>query len=290
MHKILLTLISVFSFIIIISPIGFSVENKDSIIYVSISGAGNFTTIQEGIDAAGSGDTIYVYNGTYYENIVIDKQIFLLGENKNSTIIDGRVAGNTIKVNADNVVIKGFTIQHSGLIYPNSGINLSSNYNTIEGNLITDNFYGMTLYFSSENFIKGNTIQNDDHCGIYLSKSSNNTIVNNTIKNHNYNGIGIYYSSDNNFISGNNFINNGFCGVNIRISSSNNVIQNNFSDNNIGIHLPSGNIEEKNYFSNNNIDIEKEFILSGNELFLILGIIIIVGIIGIIIYRKRTVK
>jgi parallel beta-helix repeat protein len=269
---------------------GFSEENNGTTIYVSISGTGNYTTIQEGIYAASSGDTIYVYNGTYYENIVIDKLIFLLGENKNTTIIDGRVAGNTIKVNADNVVIKDFTIQHSGLIYPNSGINLSSNFNIIEGNLITDNFYGMTLYFSSENIIKGNTIQNDDHCGIYLSRSSNNTIVNNTIKNHQYNGIGIYYNSDNNLILGNNFNNNGFCGVNIRISSLNNVIENNFSDNNIGIHLPLKNIEDKNYFTNNNIDVERELIISGNEFLLIFGLVIILGIIGFIIYRKRTVN
>jgi len=286
MFKNLLILI-VFCFFILISSAGLSEENEASIIYVSISGIGNYTKIQDGIDATVLGGTIYVYNGTYYENIVIDKSIFLLGENKNSTIIDGRVAGNTIKVNADNVVIKGFTIQHSGLVYPNSGINLSSNNNLIEGNIITDNFYGLTLYFSSENVIRGNTIQNDDHCGIYMTSSSNNTIINNTIQNNNYNGIGTYYSSNNNLISGNNFSKNGYCGVNIRISSDNNVIDNNFTDNNIGIHLPLGNLEKDNYFSNNNIDIEKDTILSGNELFVVLGFLIVIVIFGFIFYRKR---
>jgi len=198
MFKKTIILIVILNTFLIISSYGFSEEIDASIIYVSKTGSGNFSTIQEGIDAAESGETIYVYNGTYNENIVIDKSIVLVGEDKNNTIIDGRITGNTIKVNANFVTIKGFTIQNSGLIYPNSGINLTSNNNTIEGNLITDNFYGITLYYSFGNIIRNNTIQNDDHCGIYLSSSSNNTIFGNTIRNNVYNGVGGYYSSDNN--------------------------------------------------------------------------------------------
>jgi len=288
MFKKILFLIIIFCFFNSLNSVSVSKENEGSMIYISNTEIGNYTTIQEGIDAANSGDTIYVYNGTYYENIVIDKSIFLIGENITSTIIDGRVAGNTVKVNANHVTIKGFTIQHSGLIYPNSGINLSSNYNIVEGNLITDNFYGITLYFSSGNIIRGNTIQKDDHCGIYLSSSSNNTIVNNSIKDNTYNGIGAYYSSDSNFIRGNNFKNNGFCGVNIRISKENNIFDNDFSDNNIAIHLPPKNIENNNDFSNNNVDIEREITLSGNEPYLFVGLIIVGIIVGFIIYIRRT--
>ena len=261
------------------------------IIHVGGTEPEGYSTIQEAIDAATISDTVYVYEGVYYENIVIDKSINLVGENSRTTIIDGRIAGNTIKVNADFVTIERFTIMHSGLIYPNSGINLSSNHNTIKDNIIQSNFYGMTLYYSSNNTILRNTIQNDDHCGIYLSASSNNSISNNTIKNHNYNGVGVYYSSDGNIIENNTFISNDFCGVNIRVCKNNMVLNNNFTDNYIGVHIPdSSNIVDGNVFSGNNIDVEKESFLSESESFLAVNVVIILIIIIVVFYIFRFKK
>ncbi|MCK4444521.1 MAG: hypothetical protein KAW09_08255, partial [Thermoplasmata archaeon] len=80
-----LVILSTFSIVIMVLP-----ENaKGNILYVGGTGPGNYTTIQEAITDADPGDTVYVYNGTYYEHITIDKPLTVVGEDKDTTVIDG---------------------------------------------------------------------------------------------------------------------------------------------------------------------------------------------------------
>jgi len=260
-----------------IIQIGVGEEIEATVVYVSSKGIGEYSTIQQGIDKANDGDTVFVYNGTYYENIVIDKTLSLIGENNTTTFINGRDVGNVVKINADGVTIKGFTIQHGGLTYPLAGINCSSDHNTISENSIIFNFYGIILYRSSNNKITGNIIQNNDNCGIYISQSTHNIIENNTIQKHTYNGIGMYDSSDNNTIQRNTLRNNNYYGVNIRISSFNIVRENIFVDNNIGIHIPSSeNTVEANSFFDNNQDIDEELVTPGYTLIMIVFAVVLI--------------
>ena len=53
-------------------------STRGNILYVGGNGSGNYTKIQDAVDNASSGDTIFVYNGTYYEHIAINKQLFLI--------------------------------------------------------------------------------------------------------------------------------------------------------------------------------------------------------------------
>ena len=80
---------------------GTTLKQKSSILtirgntlYVGGSGPDNYTTIQGAINDANDGDTVFVYNGTYYENIVVDKSINLVGEDNEKTTIDGNKSGN----------------------------------------------------------------------------------------------------------------------------------------------------------------------------------------------------
>ena len=82
---------------------------------------GEYSYIQDAIDNASNWDTVFVYNGTYYENVVIDKSIELIGENRDITKIDGNEMGHVVLIEADLVTISNFTIQHSGNNTYNSG-------------------------------------------------------------------------------------------------------------------------------------------------------------------------
>jgi len=67
-----------------------SLSNGDTL-YVGGTGPGNYSTIQDAIDAANTGDTVFVFNGTYtgevgYYGVYVDKSINLVGENKYTTI------------------------------------------------------------------------------------------------------------------------------------------------------------------------------------------------------------
>jgi pectin methylesterase-like acyl-CoA thioesterase len=43
----------------------------------------DFTKIQNAINASSEGDTIIVHNGTYYENVILNKSLSLLGKGLN---------------------------------------------------------------------------------------------------------------------------------------------------------------------------------------------------------------
>ena len=81
-------------------------------LYIGGSGPGNYSTIQDAIDMASVGDTVFVYSGLYYENLIVNKTIDLIGINKETSIIDGNGSGDVVKITSDFVNIKGFTIQN----------------------------------------------------------------------------------------------------------------------------------------------------------------------------------
>jgi len=77
---------------------------------VDDDGPGDFSTIQEAVNASNSGDTILVRAGTYHENVVVSKPVSLIGESRETTIIDGN-GGDVFYVAGDNVTVSDFTIQ-----------------------------------------------------------------------------------------------------------------------------------------------------------------------------------
>jgi len=150
----------------------------------------DYPTIQEAINNANEGDTIFVKNGTYKENVVVNKEISLFGENRETTIILGitNSRSRTIDVKANNVIINGFTIQTpSGIEFATTGLAVYRCNNTlIQNNIISGNGYGIRLTWSFNITLYGNSII-DNYYGIELVCSSNCTFKDNHIKGGQYN-------------------------------------------------------------------------------------------------------
>ena len=105
--------------------LGLNNKNNDIIIYVGGLNSGNYSNIQDAIDASKEGYTIFVYDDSapYFENIVISKSINLIGENKDTTIIQGDNSADIIFLNSNNIKISSFTIRNSE---SQSGIKINS--------------------------------------------------------------------------------------------------------------------------------------------------------------------
>jgi len=212
------------------------VNNEQNTFYVDDDGgSGVCASIREGILNAGHGDTIFVYNGTYYENVLIWKSISLTGEEKNITIIDGNYKGSVIDIISDNVVVRGFTLKNIkdwGYFEGKYGCVkiLGGNHVLVTDNIITpgelgDHMYGEGVYLygsgTDENVIKDNIIFYDKHIGTAV-------------------GVKIVYGADYNTI-----YNNEIYGCHSSVSivpmgsdCNNNIIDSNyFHDLNIGVSI-----------------------------------------------------
>ena len=206
----------------------------------------DYPTIQEAINVANLGDTVSVRNGTYYEHIVVNKSISLIGENKENTIIDGSRNGTVISVTADYVSISGLTIQNGYHIpHITYGIKVGEwedgcNNVTVHDNIISDNDMGIFLYYSSNSIVFDNLVFNN-YRGIAIALSNDNHIEGNSLFNNEV-GVGIGGYANSNMIHNNEIYNNSFCGISVGWSTHNKIVENMLSCNNeAGIRLDASN-------------------------------------------------
>lgn len=190
----------------------------------------DYSKIQDAINAANPHDVIQVKAGIYHEELfVYDKPLTIMGEDKNTTIIDGRVT-----IFSNHVVVTDFTIRNAQSLF--CGITVYSSSNVISENIIKNNAEdGIWLQYNTRNnTISRNIIERNGVCGISLDDSTDNMISENFIANHQH-GMWIT-NSENNTIIGNTFMTNSHCGVHLDSSDNNIIYHNNFVDSPVHSH------------------------------------------------------
>ena len=186
-------------------------------LYVGGNGTGNYTRIQYAIDNASDGDTVFVYDDSspYKEGININKSLNIIGENRETTVIDGEDVfiedGIIVDIRSDFVYFSGFTIKNRfkgvELFYMDNSSIINNKFLNVEN--------AVYLHYSSNNTIENNLIIEGedvvfDFTGIYLYESDNNLVSDNTVIGKKWNkfdsGINVGFSKDNVFLN-NTFFN-----------------------------------------------------------------------------------
>ena len=221
-----------------------------------------YCSIQDAIDDATADDTIIVADGTYNENIVVNKSLTLQAASSSTIIGSGGYMKHVTKVTANDVTISGFTVKSDGYCAAAGGIYLDTG---VEGCNITGNNvseirlgYGIYLKSANNNTITSNVVTKGaipDWAtlagGIYLDGSSGNTIANNTASGTK-SGIYLKYSNGNELTD--NEASSNKNGIYLERSNSNTVTGNTVSENYHGFYIKVSSINTfmSNEASNNN--------------------------------------
>jgi nitrous oxidase accessory protein len=228
--------------------------NRANWLYVGGSGSGNYSSIQKAIDNSTNGDTIFVYNKTYNENInTKQKKITLIGEDRDITTIQGQGTDSTVKIGTSEVNITGFTIM--GVTTDSGVIEVASITNTIliNHNLIKNGAYGIKLPLTTSKItITDNIFSDQIFAGIFGESSSYDVIRGNRIENSGGQGIHLSISSNHNSILNNTIVNSVSEAIFLEglTSTVNTISGNNLSNNKVGIRFTSAGT---NTITNNNI-------------------------------------
>ena len=200
-------------------------------------------SIQQAINIANSGDTVWVENGLYHErNIVIPTSIVLIGDNH--PVLDGEYKYEIISIKANKVIVKGFKLQHSGIssLVDIAAIKIYDSRDVvITDNVITDAFFGIYVQSGINCSIENNQLKASEQTeqrsanGIHCWHCDSLRIFANTISGHR---DGIYFEFVTNSIIWRNFSNNNLrYGLHFMFSHNDAYISNIFRNNGAGVSV-----------------------------------------------------
>lgn len=227
LQRITVTTLLIFSIILNASILAFvlsQVKADSTTIFVdddNIDGPWNgsrvspYQNITSGLENADSGDTLFVFNGFYVENVFLDKSVSIIGEDPANTVVDGNGTDFLSVIHifrANNVIIGNLTVQNtaSGIGVGGTGIYVWESSNiTVTECIATRCYYGLILGNSTGCRVFRNIFLDNYAYGVdFRMGSCINSVIENIIAN---NPTGIYIeeaSSQFNLLYRNNIMNN----------------------------------------------------------------------------------
>ena len=192
----------------------------------------DYTSIQEAIDAANPGDTVYVSPGNYLENIRLKSYITVSAAGPESTRILGATSSPVVEaIDVEGTLIEGFSLRGRGI--SQTGVYVENSQITIRNNWISYVFGEGIWCIYSKVAIENNMVSDNWGSGIHLSKTHPESVV-----------------------LGNNILNNGWAGVKVLQKAHGSIRDNLISGNGgSGIHAEIAGIVniETNTISNNKL-------------------------------------
>lgn len=220
-----------------------SVDVEGETIIVDHDGSGDNTTIGEAINYASPGDIIEVHEGTYYECIIINKTLSLIGKDGGQSIIDGGEYGSPVLITAPWVNVTRFTIRGGGDHYEDAAVRVEGHHCNISQNECSNaNRTGINVHEADHAIVRENIIPVWSTLAILIEESSNCNITGNDCSDSDKAAIAVI-SGDDNLITGNDCSSTRGC-ISIETSSRNTITGNDCSDSEWGIYIGSSDTIE----------------------------------------------
>jgi len=188
LHQFLLVL--AFGFLLLLVLDSDLSQGKEMV--VDANGNGDHTTIQDAINNAADGDTIYVWAGNYQETIIVNRTVTIIGNDSANTTIDGGGVGDVVNITADWVNMSGFAVKESGLTsWTDAGIEVRGDSCHISKVNSSGNQNGIILLEAEGTTIDNSTLNSNQEEGVIVD-SSGRTVIEECMVKYNSDGVGIY--------------------------------------------------------------------------------------------------
>lgn len=200
------------------------------IITVDDDGPADYSTIQNAVNASNEGDTVHIMNGTYFEHVVVNSSVTLVGETALGCIIDAGGEGIALLLENASISVSGLTVTGGGCC-DGAGMKVRSGHVTISNVTVVNN--RMTgLHIGSSDSVVRDTAFINNSIGMVWFGTSNSFLENSTFIENGV-ALSLAWARDSE-IRRTRFQNNGF-GIGVDFSSYTTVDNCSFNGDDYGI-------------------------------------------------------